>query len=46
MYRYNDLEDFTNGVPSQVVFSAKALKEGEINTNGSVGALVDTPLLA
>nr|WP_260631536.1 multicopper oxidase domain-containing protein [Neobacillus niacini] len=45
-YRYNDLEDFTNGVPSQVVFSAKALKEGDINTNGSVGALVDTPLLA
>jgi nitrite reductase (NO-forming) len=45
-YRYNDLEDFTNGVPSQVVFSAKALKAGDINTNGSVGALVDTPLLA
>jgi nitrite reductase (NO-forming) len=45
-YRYNDLEDFTNGVPSQVVFSAKALKEGDVNTNGSVGALVDTPLLA
>jgi nitrite reductase (NO-forming) len=45
-YKYNDLEDFTNGVPSQVVFSAKALKEGDINTNGMVGALVDTPLLA
>ena len=45
-YKYNDLNDFTNGVPSQVVFSAKALKEGDVNTNGTVGALVDTPLLA
>jgi nitrite reductase (NO-forming) len=45
-YKYNDLDDFTNGVPSNVVFSAKALKEGDINTNGTVGALVDTPLLA
>lgn len=45
-YKYNDLEDFTNGVPSNVVFSAKALKDGDINTNGTVGALVDTPLLA
>jgi nitrite reductase (NO-forming) len=45
-YKYNDLEDFTNGVPSNVVFSAKALKEGDVNTNGTVGALVDTPLLA
>lgn len=45
-YKYNDLEDFTNGVPTNVVFSAKALKEGDLNTNGTVGALVDTPLLA
>lgn len=45
-YKYNDLDDFTNGVPSNVVFSAKALKEGDLNTNGTVGALVDTPLLA
>lgn len=45
-YKYNDLNDFTNGVPSNVVFSAKALKEGDVNTNGTVGALVDTPLLA
>jgi nitrite reductase (NO-forming) len=45
-YKYNNLEDFTNGVPSNVVFSAKALKEGDLNTNGTVGALVDTPLLA
>jgi nitrite reductase (NO-forming) len=45
-YKYNDLEDFTNGVPSNMVFSAKALKEGDLITNGTVGALVDTPLLA
>lgn len=45
-YKYNDLEDFTNGVPTNVVFSAKALKEGDLNTNGIVGSLVDTPLLA
>lgn len=45
-YKYNDLEDFTNGVPSNVVFSSKALKEGQLNTNGVVGSLVDTPLLA
>ena len=45
-YKYNNLDDFTNGVPSNVVFSAKALKEGDLNTNGTVGALVDTPLLA
>jgi nitrite reductase (NO-forming) len=45
-YKYNDLEDFTNGTPKNVVFSTKALKEGDLNTNGTVGALVDHPLLA
>lgn len=45
-YKYNDLNDFTNGVPTNVVFSAKALKEGDVNTNGTVNSLVDTPLLA
>lgn len=45
-YKYNDINDFTNGVPSNVVFSAKALKEGDLNTNGTVGSLVNTPLLA
>jgi nitrite reductase (NO-forming) len=45
-YKYNNLEDFTNGVPKYVVFSAKALKDGDLNTNGTVGSLVDTPLLA
>lgn len=45
-YKYNDLDDFTNGVPKYVVFSTKALKDGDANTNGAVGALVDKPLLA
>ncbi|MHC0035457.1 multicopper oxidase domain-containing protein [Pseudoneobacillus sp. C159] len=45
-YKYNDLEDFTNGVPTNVVFATKALKEGQHNTNGTVGSLVDAPLLA
>lgn len=45
-YKYNDLEDFTNGVPSQVVFSTKALKDGDRNTNGDTFTLKDEPLLA
>ncbi|AIM16251.1 nitrite reductase [Bacillus sp. X1(2014)] len=45
-YKYNDIEDFTNGVPKYVVFSTKALKNGDLNTNGAVGSLVDQPLLA
>jgi nitrite reductase (NO-forming) len=45
-YKYNDMNDFTNGTPKYVVFSAKALKDGDVNTNGTVGALVDKPLLA
>lgn len=45
-YKYNDLNDMTNGVPSQVVFSAKALYEGQPNTNGTTTALVDEPLTA
>jgi len=46
-YKYNDLEDMTNGVPSQVVFSSKAFKDGgQPNTNGTVGALLDEPLEA
>lgn len=45
-YKYNNLDDFTNGVPKYVVFSTKALKDGDLNTNGTVGALVDKPLLA
>jgi nitrite reductase (NO-forming) len=45
-YKYNDLEDMTNEEPSQVVFSTKALKEGDPNTNGTLGSLQDHPLLA
>ncbi|UQX55571.1 multicopper oxidase domain-containing protein [Cytobacillus pseudoceanisediminis] len=45
-YKYNDLEDFTNGVPSHVVFSTKALKKGDPNTNGDTFTLKDNPLLA
>src|SRR5699024_5414650 len=45
-YKYNDLDNMTNDEPSQVVFSAKALHEGQPNTNGRVGALLDEPLEA
>lgn len=45
-YKYNDLDDFTNGVPSHVVFSTKALKEDDQNTNGDTFSLKDKPLLA
>lgn len=45
-YKYNDLEDMTHGQPGQVVFSTKALHEGQPNTNGTVGALIDEPLAA
>lgn len=45
-YKYNDMNEMTNGEPKYVVFSAKAFKEGQENTNGTVGALVDHPLQA
>jgi nitrite reductase (NO-forming) len=45
-YKYNDIEDFMNGEPSQVVFSTKALKEGDRNTNGDTFSLKNEPLLA
>jgi nitrite reductase (NO-forming) len=45
-YNYNDLEDFTDGNPNQVVFSIKALKEGDRNTNGDTFTLKDEPLQA
>jgi nitrite reductase (NO-forming) len=45
-YKYNDLDDMTNGEPSEVVFSTKALKEGDLNTNGTTYSLQETPLLA
>jgi nitrite reductase (NO-forming) len=45
-YKYNDMDDFQNGVPSYVVFSTKALKEGDLNTNGDTFTLKEKPLLA
>ncbi|AQQ51956.1 multicopper oxidase domain-containing protein [Planococcus lenghuensis] len=45
-YDYNNLEDFANGEPSQVVFSTKALNEGDRNTNGDTFSLKDEPLTA
>ncbi|MCM3088413.1 multicopper oxidase domain-containing protein [Bhargavaea ginsengi] len=45
-YNYNDLDDMTFGEPNQVVFSAKALNEGDINTNGTTYSLKDSPLQA
>ncbi|WP_318616338.1 multicopper oxidase domain-containing protein [Sporosarcina sp. YIM B06819] len=45
-YKENDLDDMTNGVPSQVVFSTKALNEGDLNTNGDTFTLKDQPLVA
>jgi nitrite reductase (NO-forming) len=45
-YKYNDFNDFLNGEPSQVVFSTKALKEGDRNTNGDTFTLKDEPLVA
>ncbi|WP_044162801.1 multicopper oxidase domain-containing protein [Salinibacillus aidingensis] len=45
-YDYNDMDDMLEGEPNQVVFSAKALKEGGINTNGTTYSLKENPLQA
>jgi len=45
-YKYDDIKDMTDGQPRYVVFSTKALKDGQLNTNGTVDALIDHPLLA
>jgi nitrite reductase (NO-forming) len=45
-YKYNDMDDFQNGVPSYVVFSTKALKAGDRNTNGDTFTLKEKPLVA
>jgi nitrite reductase (NO-forming) len=45
-YKQNNFKDMENNEPKYVVFSTKALKDGDLNTNGTVGALVDHPLLA
>ncbi|WP_188205938.1 multicopper oxidase domain-containing protein [Alkalibacillus aidingensis] len=45
-YPYDDLDAMMNEEPTQVVFSAKALNEDDINTNGTTKALKDEPLQA
>lgn len=45
-YAYNDLKDMTDGQPDDVVFSTKALKPGDRNTNGTTYSLKETPLEA
>lgn len=45
-YDYNNMEDFTDGEPNQVVFSVKAMRDGELNTNGTTYSLQETPLTA
>lgn len=45
-FKQNNFNDMKNNKPKYVVFSTKALKDWDLNTNGTVGALVDHPLLA
>ncbi|MFC0299993.1 multicopper oxidase domain-containing protein [Virgibacillus soli] len=45
-YKYNDLKDMTDGNPTAVVFSTKALHDGQPNTNGTTTDLKDEPLTA
>lgn len=45
-YKYNDMNDFTNGDPEHVVFSTKALTGDDRNTNGDTFTLKEHPLLA
>jgi nitrite reductase (NO-forming) len=45
-YKTNDYQDMLNGMPKDVVFSTKALKSGDPNTNGDTFTLKDHPLTA
>ncbi|KXH81987.1 multicopper oxidase domain-containing protein [Sporosarcina sp. HYO08] len=45
-YAYNDYDAFINDEPEHVVFSTKALKEGDLNTNGDTFSLKEKPLQA
>lgn len=45
-YANNNLDDMTDGQPDYVVFSTKALKKGDPNTNGTTYSLKDKPLEA
>lgn len=45
-YANNNLDDMTDGLPDYVVFSTKALKKGDPNTNGTTYSLKEKPLEA
>lgn len=45
-YTQNNMEDMTEGQPDYVVFSTKALKKGDRNTNGTTYQLKEKPLKA
>ncbi|MDQ0229274.1 multicopper oxidase domain-containing protein [Metabacillus malikii] len=45
-YDYNNLESMKNEEPTHVVFSTKALKTDELNTNGNAFSLKEMPLQA
>jgi nitrite reductase (NO-forming) len=45
-YKQNDYNDMVNGNPEQVVFSTKALHNGDRNTNGDTFSLKEHPLEA
>ncbi|MEW9031661.1 MAG: multicopper oxidase domain-containing protein [Planifilum fimeticola] len=45
-YANNNLDDMTDGQPDYVVFSTKALKKGDPNTNGTTYSLKEKPLEA
>lgn len=45
-YKEGDFQNMRDGEPSQVVFSTKALKKGDQNTNGDTFTLKEKPLTA
>jgi nitrite reductase (NO-forming) len=45
-YKEGDFESMRTGIPNQVVFSTKALKDGDQNTNGDTFTLKEKPLVA
>lgn len=45
-YKEGNFQNMRDGEPSQVVFSTKALKKGDQNTNGDTFTLKEKPLIA
>lgn len=45
-YKEGDFKSMRTGIPNQVVFSTKALKDGDKNTNGDTFTLKEKPLIA